>query len=210
MGDLFHDDVPIRWLAEVWNVMSSATVACGKRHEHEDECWTGPPHTFQVLTKRPERMLRVLTEELPDEVGSHWPDDSPISVAMEVNWPLPNVWLGVTAENQACADKRIPLLLECPAALHFVSLEPLLGPIDLRMNVQCEHEDNEGYGVPALKCLNWVIVGCETGPGARPMDPDWARSVRDQCQEAGVPFFLKKLTPGGVRELDGRLWEERP
>jgi len=137
-------------------------------------------HRFQVLTKRSERMA--------------W-------IAATIEWP-PNVWAGVTTENQAMADKRIPDLLNVPAPLLFVSCEPLLGPIDLKMPRAC------------LPQIGWVIAGCESGPGARHMRKGWTRSLRDQCQEASVPFFLKqsivdcKLTH--IPELDGRKWEEIP
>lgn len=201
MGDLFHESVPLEFIARVFNVMACATLGCGKRHEHEAECWTGRPHTFQVLTKRPERMHEVL-HALPDHFGNNWPGDAAACVALEVGaWPLPNVWLGVTAENQETADERIPMLINAPAAVRFVSCEPLLGPVDLTRY-------GKRYCVRALStcgepALHWVICGGETGPGARPMDPDWARSLRDQCQGAGVPFFMKKM--GGGRAVPDDL-----
>ena len=127
-------------------------------------------HTYLVLTKRPERMADFVS------IGTGW------------RGKMPNVWLGVSCENQARADERIPILLQIPAAKRFVSLEPLLGPVDLpgkHGSGYLEHyKDNE--------TLDWVIVGGESGPGARPMHPDWVRSIRDQCQEAGVPFFFKQ------------------
>lgn len=106
-------------------------------------------------------------------------------------FPLPNLWLGVTAENQQRAEERIPTLLEIPAAKRFVSVEPMLGPVNLEFNISLVHPDNEGYGIEAIKGLDWIICGGETGPGARPMHPDWARRLRDQCQAAGTPFFFK-------------------
>ncbi len=106
-----------------------------------------------------------------------------------------NIWLGVTAENQGRAEERIPPLIRYSSSRNFVSCEPLLGPIDL---------------TPWLFALGWVIVGGETGPGARPMDPDWARSIRDQCIEASVPFFFKRHGNDHDRLLDGRLWEQYP
>jgi protein gp37 len=151
MGDLFHEDVPEETLAEIFQNMAWA-------HEH----------TFMVLTKRPERMKRLLTDDdfissVVDNGGecADWP------------WPLKNVWLGVTAENQTRADERIPVLMETPSAIRFVSVEPMLGPVN-----------------PAL-ALDWVICGGETGPGARPLHPDWVRGLRDQCVSARVPFFFK-------------------
>ena len=101
--------------------------------------------------------------------------------------PPPNIWLGVTVENQQRADGRIPLLLQCPATVRYVSIEPMLGPVDL----DAYWGAPEGLGEPVG--LDWIIVGGETGPGARPMNPDWARDVRDQCKAAGVPFFFKQM-----------------
>jgi protein gp37 len=121
--------------------------------------------------------------------------DMPDDVTMK-NWPLPNVWLGTSAEDQQRADERIPLLLQTPAAVRFVSLEPLLGPIDL-MSIEAPETRN---------VLDWVICGGESGPHARPMHPDWARSLRDQCAAAGVPFFFKQWgewrPPGPTSEYD--------
>ncbi len=138
-----------------------------------------PQHTFQVLTKRAKRMQAYIA------------------------WPLPNVWLGVSAEDQTRADERIPLLLQTPAAVRFVSCEPLLGPIDLTeiehapahclhalAGIKAETDGTASYGAR----LDWVIVGGESGPGARPMHPGWARTLRDQCAAADVPFFMKQMT----------------
>lgn len=189
MSDLFHDDVPLSFIAQVFDVMARATVACGRRHKHEEECWTGEPHTFQILTKRPERMLRVLNEELPRFMAESMQGDCPLSVNAEVgNWPLPNVWLGVSVENQRAADERIPLLLETPAAVRFLSCEPLLGPIDLRVAAF-----NGADSIESLAGIDWVIVGGESGPGARPCDVSWIRSIVKQCKAAGVPAFVKQL-----------------
>ncbi|SFU70632.1 DUF5131 family protein [Alicyclobacillus macrosporangiidus] len=214
MSDLFHEQVPLEFIAEVFNVMACATAACGKNHKHDEECWTGEPHTFQILTKRPERMMRVINEELPDYVGHYWPGDRPLCLALELNWPLPNVWLGVSAENQEAADERIPFLLKTQAAVRFVSCEPLLGPVNLRdidlgtnghgLRFQLDSltgwsrgsdeqtgrhrvSRNDEFGR-----IDWVIVGGESGPNARPMHPEWARSLRDQCQAAGVAFLFKQ------------------
>jgi len=134
-------------------------------------------HLFLVLTKRPERMREF------------------------IRVPLPNVWLGVSAENQARADERIPVLLSIPAAKRFVSIEPMLGPVELGEYLYSDYDvaamDNQLLtpleGFKHIK-LDWVIVGGESGPGARPIHPDWARSVRDQCRDAGVPFFMKQMT----------------
>lgn len=186
MGDLFHEDVPDSFLIDVFNVMAEA------KH-----------HTFQVLTKRPERMLDFI-------LGT--------SGAGANNEPLPNVWLGVTAENQEQADKRIPLLLQTPAAVRFVSIEPMLGGIEVingkanRWSVPTQ-ADSEGRGIewtdPGEKYLplDWVIVGGESGPGARPMHPDWVRSLRDQCKAAGVPFFFKQWGEWITEEIEGNSFE---
>src|SRR5690606_37330544 len=116
-------------------------------------------------------------------------------------WPPPNVWLGVSCERQQEADERIPDLLATPAAVRFVSAEPLLGPIDFarlgdatfRLNAFTgEAEHTLGFKDRTRGRLDWIIVGGESGPGARPMHPAWARSIRDQCASAGVPFFFKQ------------------
>jgi len=173
MGDLFGDDVPAEFIDEILEVIA----AC-------------PQHTFILLTKRPgniETKFYEVTEGNPcRELGG--------------GDYLPNLWLGVTAEDQKTADQRIPTLLQIPAAVRFVSVEPMLGPVDLWpfFSVVDKFGEPSGPrcdpdGSPAIK---WVICGGETGPGARPMDPDWARSLRDQCREAGVPFFMKKMSGG--------------
>lgn len=153
MSDLFHQDIHDDFIGMVFRTMARA-----------------PQHTFQVLTKRAERMQHLLTH--PKTRG--FVGDAP--------WPLPNVWIGVSVEDQATADKRIPLLLDTPAAVRWISAEPLLAPIDL-----AEHGLHGGPGQ-----LDWVVVGGESGPKARPMHPEWARGLRDQCSAAGVPFLFKQ------------------
>ncbi len=177
-------------------------------------------HTFQVLTKRPERMQKLLSsddfwesveggmslilEEEVDPLERKREDLRATAPEPDPDTPLANVWLGVTAENQEWASKRIPALLATPAAKRFVSCEPLLGSIDLNHSLGgtkwiggqrgCGgttkgihyHDDRCGKGI------DWVIVGGESGPGARPMHPEWARSLRNQCRAAGVPFFFKQ------------------
>ena len=149
-------------------------------------------HIFQVLTKRSRKMKRLL-------VGN--PLRSPaIRLASAAGFPrvpLPNVWLGVSIENDKYTF-RADHLRDIPAAVHFLSLEPLLGP------------------VPSLDLdgIDWVIVGGESGPKARPMHPDWVRDIRDRCVAAGVPFLLKgwggRTPTAGGRELDGRTWDQYP
>ncbi len=157
MSDLFHEKVPDRFIDQIWIVMARA-----------DE------HIFQVLTKRPERMMKYCLDYYPP------------------NWVYENIWLGVSVEDQATADERIPWLLKTPAAVRFVSYEPVLGPVDLRRPAGYSPAGNSPWGA-SLQGLDWVICGGESGPGARPMDPDWARSARDQCQAAGVAFFMKQM-----------------
>lgn len=186
-----------------------------------------PQHTFQVLTKRPERMLAYLTahrngmtckqniamavmtisDMLATQAKSH---TARIKLDhMDRCFPkgggvFPNVHLGVSVENQKTADERIPLLLQTPAAVRFISAEPLLGHVMLRRLTARDHSLIDvlsgiawqpGYPDSARYVstgLDWVIVGGESGHGARPMHPDWARSLRDQCKAAGVPFFFKQ------------------
>ena len=165
LADLFHDDVPDEYIARVFAVMALT-----------------PEVTYQVLTKRPARMRALLASGT--FAGMVWRDvDDP-------SWPLPNVWMGVTVEDQERADQRIPILLDTPAAVRWLSCEPLLGPVDL---------DATGMGVTGTSgpesrpsAVDWVVAGGESGPNARPMHPSWARSLRDQCATAGVPFLFKQ------------------
>lgn len=179
MSDLFHEDVPADFIWDVFAVMA----AC-------------PQHTFQVLTKRPARMQAML--RLPGSV--HKLDTACDALAVRQGWchadnwqwPLANVWLGVSVEDQAAADERIPLLLRTPAGVRWVSAEPLLGPINLAQAHKA-YMDGKWYEPDDQpNRLDWVVVGGESGPGARPMHPDWARRIRDDCQRAGVPFFFKQ------------------
>ena len=158
MSDLFHEQIPVPFIDEVFFTMNQAR-------------W----HCFQVLTKRAERLLEL---------------------APHLEW-APNIWMGVTVEDCHNVD-RIDALLDVPASVRFLSLEPLLGPLpDLR-----------------LAAIDWVIVGGESGPGARPMQAEWVTDIRDQCLDTDVPFFFKQW--GGVRkkaagrELEGRVWDQMP
>lgn len=158
MSDLFHEDIPLEFIQAVFRTMERAH-------------W----HTFQILTKRPKRLLEV---------------------APHVNWP-PNVWMGVSVEN-AEYTWRVYDLQRVPAAVRFLSVEPLLGPIP--------HLPLDG--------IHWVIVGGESGPQARPMKAEWVRDIRRQCQEKGVAFFFKQWggrnKKAAGRVLDGRTWDEMP
>lgn len=228
MSDLFHVGVPVEHLAQVFAVMSKA-----------------PQHTFQILTKRHARMRSI--------VSANWfkvlVDDYRGAAAGDFTWPLPNVWLGVSVEDQKWANIRIPELLMTPAAVRFLSMEPLLGPVDLTAIEWTKgggtHLDvvNGKHGMPGVwqakaKQVDWVIVGGESGHGARPMHPDWARGLRDQCEQASVPLLFKQWgewTPtypahlaafsgahheewglwrvgkhAAGRELDGRTWDQYP
>lgn len=238
MSDLFHESVSNDQIADIFAVMAIAKQ-----------------HTFQILTKRPERMVKWFewAASLPSLSEFTWRNGAPVigyigekaarSTRGAVNlflhgvlpvWPLPNVWLGVSVEDQKTADERIPLLMQTPAAKRFLSCEPLLGSVDLDGYFGLKHgnqwedclcADIDPSDRPCLVCdgrralgedsgIDWVIVGGESGPGARPMHPDWARTIRDQCVGAVVPFFFKQMIVGGKKiampELDGRTWEEMP
>lgn len=174
-GDLFAEGVPDEWIDRVFAVMALA-----------------PQHTFQVLTKRAARMRDYCVARSAAITTRHY---------LGFRLPLNNVWLGVSVEDQARADERIPLLLDTPAAKRFISAEPLLGPLDLTtidlpdgdtyIEPLAGTEGEEGEQWPRL---DWVIVGGESGPGARPMHLDWARSLRDQCVAAGTAFFMKQMS----------------
>lgn len=207
MSDLFHESVPDEFIDQVFAVMALAKQ-----------------HTFQVLTKRPERMLKYLTTPTDSGITSVRVGLEALSIclhskiknnASEIgkgvllqasdinpgapkNWPLPNVWMGVTVENQETADERIPLLLQTPAAVRWLSMEPLLGAVDLKHG---EWIPPQGGGSKVnlfrpwetpLPSLDWVVVGGESGINARPMHPDWPRALREQCADAGVPILFKQ------------------
>lgn len=210
LSDLFHESVPNDYIDSVFAVMALA--------QH---------HTFQVLTKRPERMAAYLTSAtrayaigstavtFAEDLGMEW--DLYYTWDRRVDgipcWPLPNVWLGTSTEDQQTADERIPHLLATPAAVRWLSCEPLLGPINLERHPHGAQPDPQSGVYPAWysQQIDWVIAGGESGPKARPMHPDWARSLRDQCVSAGVAFHFKQwgewapteVVPGG--DLGGDL-----
>ena len=173
MSDLFHDNVPDDFIAQVFAVMALA-----------------PQHTFQVLTKRPGRMASLLTSEnfvyavdqyaIEPPLGRGTGNDPRVYPG---NWPLPNVWLGTSVESQKWADVRVPQLLRTPAAVRWLSCEPLLGPVDLEPWFTAR---------PIRHPIQWIVVGGESGPGARPMHPDWLRSIRNLCAWADPAFFFKQ------------------
>lgn len=212
MGDLFHDAVvSFAFLDRIFAIMARC-----------------PQHTFMLLTKRPELMHKYLT--FNNRFENVWMCAKPNRIAH--TWPLPNVWLGTTIWDQASADRAVPLLLSTPAAKRFVSVEPMLGPVDLG-RVGCERTaepdifesnlqwwdalkggrwiaDNFIKGVESnleqfaySDSLDWVICGGETGKQARPMHPDWPRSLRDQCVGADVPFFFKQWGEWGPTHENG-------
>jgi protein gp37 len=180
MSDLFHKDVPIQFIEKVFAI-----------------CRIAEEHNFIILTKRPERMFELLNSFSFWVLVSSWvavySENGPKVIATP-----DNVWLGVSVEDQKTADVRIPLLLQVPAAVRFVSVEPMLGKIDLstwmnRCSYYCDHGDMypEGHR-PERSFIDWVICGGESGPGARPMQLEWAESLLDQCLAANVPFFFKQ------------------
>lgn len=160
MSDLFHETMSFEDIARIFLVMASAKQ-----------------HTFQILTKRPERMREFITHGNVLE-----------SVMMAGCWPLHNVWLGVSVEDQAAADARIPILLSTPAAVRFLSCEPLIGSV----NLTAVGDEPTMMRDVLDEGIDWVIVGGESGAHARPMYQSWARSLRDQCAAYGVPFFFKQ------------------
>ncbi|MGW0336689.1 DUF5131 family protein [Streptomyces sp. NPDC003011] len=218
-SDLFHKNVPDAFIAQVWAVMSLARQ-----------------HTYQILTKRPGRArsllashaFRVACEEaearlvadettpgLPRARREQYPGRSRSTFAE----PLPHVQLGVSVEDQRTANLRIPVLLETPAAVRWISAEPLLGPVNLKQAV-IPMGSQRGHGLTAsfvhlgdcctnqLHGINWCVVGGETGPKARPMHPDWVRDLRDECAKTGVPFSFKQWGDWGLHTAvdgDGRL-----
>lgn len=200
MTDLFADFVPDEWIDRVFAVMALC-----------------PQHIFQVLTKRSKRMreyvwsgkavavareafdmtCRAIRANSKSIVGSDFILTG--HIAHWRYWPLPNVWLGVSCEDQARADERIPDLLATPAAVRFVSAEPLIGPIYFKSSLRPTCDRCPPWEVPCIvNCkhvsrLDWIIVGGESGPGARPMQVEWAENIMQQCKDAGTAFFMKQM-----------------
>ena len=218
MSDLFHQDIPDEFIARVFAVMAAT-----------------PQHTYQLLTKRHGRMRSFLRDEC--RCGSGHQPGVHLRSAMEwaatphsptyvpglepglyhrMQWPLPNVHLGVSVEDQHAADLRIPALLDTPAAVRFLSCEPLLGPVDLTPWSRVYPTtalDSDGYGgstnTARIPGLHWVIVGGESGPGARPMDLDWARALVEQCMHTDIACFVKQDSgprPGMQGRIPDDLW----
>lgn len=215
-GDTFHEKVPDEWIDRMFAI-----------------CALTPQHTHMILTKRPARMRDYLAARDDDygwrvidtaldmaerEFGSNWTEHWWSTSPPPFPKPLPNVWLGVSVEDQQAAEERIPDLLATPAAVRFLSCEPLLEAINFQIRNRVEevttypltggwvdHQNFNPNGVAAGRGpkIDWVIVGGESGPRARPMHPDWARSIRDQCAAAGVPFFFKQW--GEWRDRGGHV-----
>jgi protein gp37 len=190
MTDLFADFVKDEWIDRMFAIMALA-----------------PRHQFQLLTKRPERMREYLANpELQYRVRKLQP---PLAMPRGLEWGaspvLPNVWLGVSVEDQATANERIPHLLATPAAIRWLSMEPLLGPVwPWHELILAKANGIIGQAVNGeMPGIDWVVAGGESGAGARPMHPDWARSIRNQCKAAGVPFLFKQWGAWLPGENDG-------
>lgn len=213
MSDLFHARVPRDFLAQVFAVMAAT-----------------PQHTYQILTKRPERAARILgggckcghpngehfRASMEWAATSHSPTYVPgleHGIYHRTNWPLPNVWIGTSVENQKYADLRIPSLLKTPAAVRFLSCEPMVGPVNLgnalrsdlyrcscgawerdgEQHPRCANCGHSWSWKPGNSAIDWVIIGGESGPGARPFQPDWATSLIEDSRTAGAAPFVKQL-----------------
>ena len=169
MSDLFHEDVTDQFIADVFGIMAAT-----------------PWHTYQVLTKRPRRALYLLGAGCMGGFEDAIEECMALYTHSDLVWPIPNVWLGVSVEDQAAADERIPLLLQAPATVRWISAEPLLGPIDLVQVMVKPIFDMQGW-------LNWIVIGGESGPGARGCSVADIRSIVRQCRAVGIPVFVKQL-----------------
>lgn len=223
MSDLFHPAVPDEFIDSVFGVM----WACLYGRNEQDG------HIFQVLTKRADRMRDYLNTDRREawarkavHHGGGIDPDGLWDQTMNFEGPHPRIWLGVSVEDQASANERIPLLLDTPAAVRWISAEPLLGPVRLS-GLFGLITDDEDVRIDALNGtfvtsryqeelthlgarLDWVVVGGESGPKARPMHPEWARSLRDQCAASDVPFLFKQwgewFPHPEITDADGSLF----
>jgi len=184
MGDLFFENVPDNVIDEVFGVIAACAV-----HEHRN-------HRFLMLTKRPERLRQYINRCALKRWANYAADlmedgDTYFDLVRQLKWPLENLWIGTSTENQEQFDKRVPEILRCPAAGRFVSVEPMLGKINFGYVVSV-------FGNLKRSFLDWVICGGESGPKARPVHPDWVRGLRDQCQryskylDRPIPFIFKQ------------------
>lgn len=222
MTDLFHEDLPGELIDKIFAVMAAA-----------------PEHRFMVLTKRPGLMRDYMHPQYSRDFTSVAPLSTPERIFAEGDffekghdqsvsheWPPPNVWLGTSTENQPAANERIPYLLDTPASVRFVSAEPLLDLVDFSrieaednyaggkhvFNALSERKDDGRYftRTDEVRALDWVIVGGESGSNARPMHPDWARSIKNECQSEGVPFFMKQGSENGAFWDDHKDFDSFP
>jgi protein gp37 len=179
MGDLFHEKVNSVYANAIWDIM-----------QHQ-----APQHTYLVLTKRPDRMMKFLK-------WRHENQDNERRIRI-----APNIWVGTTVEDRPNAETRLEYLLQCPAVLRFVSYEPALGTL-----IDPAHSDPEYLQL--LSLIDWFICGSESGPGARWFNENWAREVKEFCVQAGKPFFFKQSRAGRkiihLPELDGQIWDQTP
>ena len=204
MSDLFHENVPFEWVNKIMAVIAMC-----------------PQHTFQVLTKRPDRMRTYFNRTLfPDINSIHnafmklggfsfqecWNKSNEICENIITRRHIANLWLGVSVEDQATANDRVHDLMLTPAAIRFLSCEPLLGKIDLT-HISPPNEFRCTYN--SLNAIHWVIVGGESGHGSRPMHPAWVRSIQQQCQSAGLPFFFKQWGDYANTEANGVVFYEK-
>ena len=183
----------IEWTGETWNPVVGCSIES-----------PGCTNCYAMALADPKRLFPKTDFDYDDSwpVDTVGPADDPDGLKLK-QWPLPNVWLGTSVERQQEADQRIPHLLATPAAVRFISAEPLLGPVDLTRlfhdhpahtnALKGEYRGERGWQIETDK-LDWVIVGGESGPDARPMNPDWARSLRAQCEDAKTPFFMKQMS----------------
>lgn len=180
MGDLFHPLVAVESVRRIFQIMMTAN------------------HNFFVLTKRPERMAKILN----------------LIFERVTLKQMENIWFGITAENQEMADQRLPVLLDLPVTNKWASIEPMLGPVDIYEYMIPDAdwvEDEDGF---INTCLRWVVCGGESGPAPRPMAIDWAKSLNSQCKKANVPFMFKQMMQNGKKisgpRLNGRAYMDMP
>ena len=178
LSDLFHESAPMAMIDRVFAIMALA-----------------PRHIFQVLTKRPKTMQPYIADKAtPGRIAQAMKEIAPGAASPDTleGWPLPHVWLGVTAENQKEAERRIPVLLQTPAAVRWIAAEPLLEPLDLKLGSWLRDAPGREASSGAGPWLDWVVAGGEIGAEAQSCHPDWARSLRDQCAKGGTPFFWRQ------------------
>ena len=213
------DHIPFEWITKIM-----ATIACSQQH------------TYLILTKRTERMLEYFLSHMSPPGSYHLYDVAnhmgivPDHPNRFFSLPLPNLWVGCTVENQKQADERIPILLQVPAAKRFISYEPALGPLNIEKYLRCEGcgytqkdkniQMDHGLCRNPTGTIDWVVAGCQSGAKRRPAKIEWFRNLKDQCEAAGVPFFLKQMAFdvwGGKNKvfkmpnaIEGKIWDQTP